>query len=176
MSLLVCLSVSPSTCLSFLSSPVAESISAGNEWEEKVWFLYAVYMLAKINPPHTCLGGTLNRSNMWDPGSSGSLQTGSSQQRLQEWRGHEEWQMHSCQREEPALTEADLCNWRRCRADRSAPRHYCRCFPCVRIVEFARTASIRSAGRVPQRVSLALIRILLGHPSPPSRGTPRHVD
>lgn len=29
--------------------------------------------------------------------------------------------MHSCQREEPALTEADLCNWRRCRADRSAP-------------------------------------------------------
>lgn len=29
--------------------------------------------------------------------------------------------MHSCQREEPALTEADRCNWRRCRADRSAP-------------------------------------------------------
>lgn len=46
-----------------------------------------MYMLAKMKPPHACLGGTLNLPNMWGPGSSGSLQTGSSQQRLTELRG-----------------------------------------------------------------------------------------
>lgn len=66
------------------------------EIREIFFFFFFKPLWLKLNRLTLVLEALLNRSNIWDPGSSGSLQTGSSQQKLQELWGYEEWQMLSC--------------------------------------------------------------------------------